>query len=46
MRSKIKHYVEEDEGLEETRGLLDEDLEADAIDLDEWAFMQGYYSDV
>ena len=46
MRNKIKHYVEWDEGWEETRELLDEDLEADAIDLDEWAFMQGYIGNV
>ena len=32
-----------DESMEEDNLWIDDSLEDDALDLEEWAFMQGYY---
>ncbi len=48
MKSKLlKKTIEDEEGsfLNRPSFMIDEDLEADAIGLEEWAFMQGYYGD-
>ena len=39
---QMKHMVEQ-EG--HSSRWIDEELDSDGLDLEEWAFMQGYYQD-